>query len=510
MWGKVQLPLANIENAHFSRGIGMNSKHITLVVACAAILALASCSGVKTPCTTNCGGGGSGNASLNLVVAAVPFTPPPNTSILSFAVVINSVSLTPSSGGSDVSIPLNASTYSVDLTRLTSDSSFLGQSINSVPSGTYDALSVNLSAVVTYCAATGSSPGCIPGSVAQISKSFSTPTASNFSLTLSDSQQAGLRLLINFANALTVNAGTQAVTALNLTAANVVMTATLPPAASTLSAGQLDYIEDLTGLVTAVTANSITVQTATRGSISSTITSNTIGSPNCVIGNQACTATVGQVASIDGTLNSDGSSTLLEYDPLTTSSEDLIEGIATTSNATSTLFQIVTNDFVPASSGSLLSGLSLGDPVNVTLSNVLPFVIDSKGLPVVTTAFDGSTSATDILPGQTVLLHVTRFTAKSGNTPANATVDAVALRFTRLAGNISAPPAPNFSVQYLPPFFGQTGTNQVQLGTGSPSTYLDGYSSSGSITVGDNVSMRALFFGLSYTPSFTAAKVRKN
>jgi hypothetical protein len=213
----------------------------------------------------NCGG--TGNASLSLTLAAVPFTPPPGTSILSFAVTINSISLTPSTGGSDVSIPLNASTYSVDLTRLQSDSSFLGQSINSVPKGTYNQLSVNLSAVVTYCTATSGTPGCHPGSVTQISKSFSTPTTSNFSLTLAANQQAALRVLINFANALTVNSSTQAVTAVNLTATNVITTATLPPSASTLSSGEFDYIEDVTGVVTAASSSSVTVATATRGSI---------------------------------------------------------------------------------------------------------------------------------------------------------------------------------------------------------------------------------------------------
>jgi hypothetical protein len=459
----------------------------------------------------SCGGGG-GNASLNLTLAAVPFTPPPATSILSFAVVINSVSLTPLSGGSDVNIPLNASTYGVDLTRLQSDSSYLGQSINSVPAGTYNKLSVNLSAVVTHCAATSGTAGCNTGSVAQFSKSFTTPTASNFSLSLSSSEQAGLRVLINFNNAITVNANTQAVTSVDVTATNALTTINLPPAASTLPTGQLDYVDDVTGVVTAASTNSVTIQTATRGSITSTITSGSIGSPNCVIGNQACTPKVGQVASIDATLNSDGPSTLLQFDPLTATSEDLIEGIVTALNGSSTQFQIVTNDYVPANSGSVLgSNLSLGDIVNVTLSNdVLPFVIDSKGLPVVNTAFGGSTSATDISPGQTVLLQVTNFTTKSGNTPASATVDALALRFTRVAGNVSAAPAPNFSIQSLPIFFGITSPIQVQLGTGSPSTVLDGYTNTGSITVGDNVAIRALYFGSRFTPAFTAAKVRKN
>lgn len=440
----------------------------------------------------------------------MPFTPPPGTSILSFAVTINSVSLTPSTGGSDVNIPLNASTYSVDLTRLQSDSSFLGQAIKSVPKGTYNKLSVNLSAVVTYCAATSGTPGCNSGSVAQISKSFATPTTpSNFSLTLAANQQAALRVLINFANALTVNSSSQAVTAVNLTATNVITTVSLPPSASTLSSGEFDYVEDVTGVVTAASSSSITVETATRGSITSSITSSTILSPDCVIKSTACAPAVGQIASLDMTLNSGGTFSLLQYDPLNSTSVDMIEGIVTTLNTSSNQFQIVTNDYVPASKSSIISGLSLGDPVNVTLlGTVQPFYIDSKGLPVFGT-FLGQTSATNILPGQTVALHVTSFTAKSGTTHASASADIVVLRFTRVAGSVTTPTGSIFSLQSLPPFFGQTTPSQVQLSIGTPSTYLDGYSSIGSIQQGDTVAIRALYFGATQ-PAFTAAKVRLN
>ncbi len=494
----------------------MISKFRVTLVALAAIFALTSCSGVKTPCTVNCGGGGGGTASLNLVLAAVPFTPPPNTSILSFAVVVNSVSLTPSTGGSDVTIPLNLTSgqpYSVDLTRLQSDSAFLGQFINSVPAATYNQLSLNLSALVTYCAATSGTPGCNHGSIGQISKSFATPVTSNFSLTLAANQQAGLRVVVNFANALTVNSNTQAVTGVNLTATNVVTTASLPPAASTLSAGQLDYVEDVTGVVTAVstTTPSVTVQTATRGAITSVVTGSTGHSDNCVVLNTSCQPTVGQVVSIDATLNTDGTSTMLYFDPLTLTSVDLIEGIVTSESATNSQFQMVVNDFIPAASGSVLSGLSLGDSVNVSLVNLVSgFFVDSRGLPVTATSFQGSNSATDIHTGQTVMVRVSAFTARSGNTPALASADAVVLRFTRLAATANAGGAPQFAITSLPPFFGITVNPIVQLGTGSPITYLDGYTSMGSITSGDNLGIRALYFGPTVAPAFTAAKIRHN
>lgn len=491
----------------------MNSKRSILAVAVAALLSLAlsSCSGLKNKCTVNCGGG-TGNASLNITLGAEPLTPPPGTSILSFAVVINSVSLAPSGGGSDVTIPLNNSSLGVDLTRLTSDSAYLGQSISNVPAATYTGLSVNASALVTYCTATSGTPGCNANSIAQISKSFTTPTVPNFSLILAANQQAGLRIVINFNNALTVS--NQAVTGLDLTLANVLSTVTLPPANSTLSAGQLDYVEDVTGVVTAASSSSVTIQTATLGSITSTITGSSAISANCVIlsPTQTCPTipAVGQVASLDGTLNADGTSTLLQYDALTPASVDLIEGVVPTQTTSTTQFQLVTNNYLAATSNSVIgSKLNLGDTVNVTLSNsVLPFVIDNQSL----TSFGNfsGNSATVIQPGMTVMVLVTSFTARSGTTPASATVSAVALRFTRVPLNVFSAPSPYFSAQSLPPFFGLTGQPQVELSTGTPSTNLDGYTSTSDITAGDNVSIRALYFGSGITPAFGAMKVRKN
>jgi len=492
----------------------MNPRKYIVFAVIAASLSLSSCSGTKNHCVTNCNV--SGNASLSVTLAAIPFVPPPSTSILSFAVAINSVSLTPTSGGSVVNIPLNASVYSVDLTKLQSDSSFLGQVVANVPAGTYNKVTVGVTiAVVTSCTASNGTPGCNSGSVTQLTAGAAAPATSSFSLTLADNQQAGLQVIFNLGNAVTVNPATQVVSKVDLAAANVLTAVPLPPVASTLSAGQLDYLEDVTGVVTAASPSSVTVQTSTRGSFTSVITGSTIISPTCVIiTTVSCNPpAVGQIASIDATLNSDGTSTLLEYDVLSPTSVDVIEGVVTTVPSSSTQFQIVTNDLVLASSNSHIgSNLALGEPVNITFAGTNPFVIDTKGLlPITNTPFSGSTSANDILPGQTVALRVTAFTPKAGATPAAATVDFVVLRFTRVAGSVSSSSPPTFGIQSLPPFFGQTASNLVQLSTTTtPITYLDGYSASGNITVGDTVGVRGLYFGVGFSPAFTVAKVRKH
>jgi len=96
----------------------------------------------------------------------------------------------------------------------------------------------------------------------------------------------------------------------------------------------------------------------------------------------------GHVASLDTVLNSDGTFTLLEYDPLATATGDWVEGVVTVIPSSSTQFQIIPNDTVLATSSSKLgSNLSLATPVNVTLVSPSPFLVDTKGLLVPVTTF---------------------------------------------------------------------------------------------------------------------------
>src|SRR6202043_3989139 len=130
---------------------------------------LMSCSGSpKNPSP------GGSTATLSVTMTAVPLTPPPNTNLLSFAVDVNTITLTSSTGAS-VNIPLNATTFTVDLTKLQSDSAFLGTSAT-VPAGSYASITVSLSnPVVTFCTQTASNTGCAFGSVTKISGAAAAP-----------------------------------------------------------------------------------------------------------------------------------------------------------------------------------------------------------------------------------------------------------------------------------------------------------------------------------------------
>ncbi len=497
----------------------MNFRKFLLALSLAFGCFLISCSGQPKPpgpCTVNCPGG---NATLSLTLVAAPLTPPPGTNLLSFRADINTVTLTPSSGAA-VNIPLNSATFSVDLTRLTSDSSFVGTSAT-VPAGSYTSIAVSLSnPVVTFCTQTLGATGCAAGSVATVTGASAAPSISSlpFPLTLSTNQKAGLAIQVNLQAAVTINAS-QVVTAVSLSAANVLSAKSLPPTTSNLSANQLDFVEDVTGVVTALNAatQSVTVKTATRGSLTATANSSTVFSPNCTSFNlalsfSACVAQ-GQVASVDLALNSDGSFTLLEYDPLAITTGDWIEGIVTANPSSPTQFNLVTNDLVLATTNSLIgSSLALGAPVNLTLANAKPFLVDTKGLTVPVNNF-GGTDASILLPGQTVLVHVTAFTAASGSTLASASVDNLYLRFTRVSGNVAATGTQaSFNLQSLPTFLGISTQPLVEITQGTPpanpTTNLDGVSSGTGLSNPQVVSIRGLYFGQGTSMPFSAAKVR--
>jgi hypothetical protein len=221
----------------------------------------------------------------------------------------------------------------------------------------------------------------------------------------------------------------------------------------------------------------------------------------------------GHVASLDMVLNSDGTFTLLEYDPLSTTTGDWIEGIVTATASSSTQFILVANDLVLASSGSLIgSSTPLGAQVKVTLLSPKPFLVDTKGLTVPVNNF-GGTDASILLPGQTLSVHVTAFIAASGSTPATASVDTVYLRFTRVSGTVAATGTQaSFNISNLPSFFGLTTQPLVEITQGAPpsvpATNFDGVTSATALSNPQTVSIRALYFGQGTLMPFSAAKVR--
>ena len=225
----------------------MKRNHPFLLAFLVSTLSLIACSGMPK----SSGGGGGGNATLSVTLVANPLAPPPATSLLSFSVDVTGLSLTPASG-TPQNIALNASTYVVDLTKLQSDSAFLGTSAT-IPVGTYTSVTVGFSNPVLWFCTTSSqtTSGCVPGSVTKVTGG-GTAAPITTSLTLAASQQTGLTISFNLANAITINS--QGVPVINLAASNVLTAHSLPAVSTSLPAGQLDFVEDVTGVVTAFNA----------------------------------------------------------------------------------------------------------------------------------------------------------------------------------------------------------------------------------------------------------------
>ena len=489
-----------------------------------AALALASCSGLKSA-----GGGGGGSSTVSF--ALVADTPPANPSILSFQVSINGVQIKPTTGSA---LTLTPATQVIDLMRLESDTAFLG-SLSKVPAGTYS-VEVSLSnPMLTFLNDTGStltagSTTCSSGSVCRAALTATgNPTVGSFTLTVAASSNVGVELDFNLNSAISLSAGTLSVTF--SPASGVLRAVTLPRPNANLGSSQLELIEDFTGVVS-LNSNTVTVTSPTRGALASRSSSSSIfdASPDGTLcpapASLSCVGS-GQVASVDAFLDADGTLALKEYEPLSSTQEDLVEGTVYTITAGGgTQFGVVVTDKIEAATGSRVGGLNVGDLLTVNIPSPKPFLVDTKGLAVSSFApgtfanFSGQTSSSAIHPGQNVLLHVTAFTAASGTTPASATADTVTLRWSRVSSSVQAAASPTFQVVGLPSYFGFAAGSLFGVETftgtagGDGITNFDGITDATGLTPATPpVEVRALFLESttnSANPVFFAAKVRQH
>jgi hypothetical protein len=428
--------------------------------------------------------------------------------MLSATVGITGITLTPSTGNA-VSLTLTPTVYPVDLTRLQSDTSFLG--LLSLPAGTYSSASVTFSApTLTIFNQSGTTLNgtCATSTICQIVLTAGSAQVSTapFPLTLTASQAAGISLNLNLQNALTLTANTLA---LSFSATNVATAATLPRTGA--PSGALDLIEDFVGLVTAQSGSSLTV-TANNGVVlQMTLPSSpVIEDPQglCPALNTTCLVTNQTLVSIDATVSSSGTLTLVSADLLDSSPQDEVEGTLINNGTPGQFFLVVANKEVASGNGTL-SAANPGDVFLVTLANPI-FVVDmdeffnnaSLAPSDVTTLF---TSEADLVNGQDVRVHVTAATGAASTGNQAITSDRVTLRFTRTTGTVQTVSGQSFSVSNLPPYISFVTNPLVDTITGS--TNFDGVTDVNSVTAGQSVSIRALLLNNSAF-SFYAAKVR--
>jgi hypothetical protein len=493
-------------------------------------LSLAACSGAKAPCTVNCGGSGNGSVAVTMVADTLPANP----SFLTFRVTIASMKFTTSSGSS-TTVNLNPA-HTVDLMRLQTDTVFLGTLAN-IPAAQYTSVTLILSgnANITFLNNTQAILSqCPVSTVCPLSIAASSNPVANISFTVSQNAVTGVGIDLNLANAVSISGANLAV---NFSSNNVLSGFTLPRQGNNLSAGQLDLIEDFTGVV-AINNQSVTLASApaaSRGSLTASAVSGTIFNPDppgthCPTGTSQLASCVSnnQFASMDVVLKSDGTLAIQEIEPLLPAVQDTVEGIVVSINQSNqTQFTLVVTDLVPAATNSLIGTLHLGDGLTVNLSSsVNPFFVDTKGLQVQSQFagtfqnFSGQSNTSAIHLGQVVTVHVVApFTAAVGTTIASSNTDTVTLRWSRLTAMPQSAASPLFSIVSSPSYFGlpQNTILGVQTTPGTPGTNgitnFDGVPDGFGLNVQKSVAIRALFLQNttgSANPALFAAKVRQH
>jgi hypothetical protein len=473
-----------------------------------AIIALAGCSGGNQATTGGGGGGGNQSASLTLTLTSKPDVSLTNISVLSATVGTTGITLNPTTGN-PVSMTLSPTVYPVDLTRLQSDSAFLGTL--SLPSGSYTSATVTFSApTLTLDNQSGATLNgtCLTGTICKIvlTAGSAQVTSAPFPLTLTAAQAKGISVNLDLNKALTLTTGTLA---LSFSAANVATATTLPRTGA--PTGSLDLIEDFVGLVTAKTSSSITVTASNGISLPFALPSSpVIEDPQglCAALNATCLVVNQTVVSVDATVNTSGTLSLVSADLLDASPQDEVEGTLIT-NGIPGQFNLVVANKVVASGNSTLAAANPGDKFLVTLSNST-FIVDfdeffnNASLPPssVTTLF---ASEANLVNGQDVMVHVTVATGTAAAGNQAITADRVRLRFTRATGTVQSVSGQSFTLSNLPPFMTFVTNPLVDTITGA--TNFDGVTDVNSVTVGQTVSIRALMLNNS-TFTFYAAKVR--
>ena len=509
----------------------MKSYKAFLVLNLLVAVALSSCSGLpKGVCTVNCSQGGTAKVSFIMVADTLPV----NLSVISFRVIVTGITLTTSTGAT-ASLSTNAV---LDLMRLQSDSAFLG-TIANAPTGQYTSVTLALTAQeITFLNTSAGAVGTCPsGSICIVPLPPTTIGTPKFTFpsAITISANTGFGIDFNLANAVTITGTTLNVNLTNSGNTNVITSFTLPRQNSNLASGQLDLIEDITGVVSIGNSGVAITPASNAGRLAITAVANSNTVLNADPSGNLCTnPTPGQVAtcvssnqaaSMDAILKSDGTFSIQEIEPLLATLKDTVEGTVTSINANSqTQFTLIVTDLLPAAQNSLIGSLHVCDGLTVNLANnTNPFLVDTKGLPVdqldpgTLNNFATQTTTGAIHLGQTVAVHIIApFTAANGNTIASSSADTVTLRWSRLTSAV-APVSPTiFDVSAIPPYFNFTSNSafQVQVFTNTvPPTNFDGVTDATQLVNTKPVAVRALFFenlGNTLNPAFFVAKVRQH
>jgi hypothetical protein len=255
------------------------------ILGTAAALAVA---GLAALTITGCAQGpvsSSGSAGANSAAMVVTAGDAPLSNILAAKVTISSMSLTPSGGGSDVTILSQPRT--IELSSLGAIQEPI--ETENVAAGTYTSVNLTVSsATVTYVDSTGA----VVTSTATINSPNDTVSLSP-NLTVTQGQDVHLKLNFNLASSF------------DLSGSTLTFTPAITSAAGSIEQeSEADKGVEVTGSVVSVSSSSITVQSADSG-VQSTfaINSSTQFAANITAGS----IKTGSIVTVRGTIQSDGS-----------------------------------------------------------------------------------------------------------------------------------------------------------------------------------------------------------
>ncbi len=434
----------------------------------AASLAVASFAALTfTGCGSSTSSTSSTGTTANGATMVVTAGDAPLNSILSANVTVSGISLTPSGGGSDVTVLSTSRT--IELSSLGAIQEPI--ETENVAAGTYSAVNITVSsATVTYVDSTGQ----VVTGTATINSPTDTVTL-NSALTVTQGQDVHLSLNFNLAQSF------------DLSGSTLTFTPSITSAAAAIEQeSEAEREVEVTGSVVSINSTSITVQSAGTG-VQSTFAINSSTQFSASL--SAGSIQPGSIVTVQGTVQTDGTllammiSASMNGDAMS-SSQGGGSGIVTavtrdgSGNVTSFMF-VAREDFGDMTSTSPLT-------VALASSTVYGVSQDAVQAGVAATAFTNA----EIFPGQSVAVIGTM---GSGGTIAAQEVDLAA---ESLAGSLSMAPqgtAPTytFTLQLPTESFLTTyeSLSALTATTSAETEYEDGLTASGfgSMAAGTNV-----------------------
>ena len=332
------------------------------------------------------------------------------------------------------------------------------------------------------------------------------------SLTLTANQNQWVGLDFSLANAITTTNGIT----VDFNQPKV-MTATTTVRAG-IPSGSVDTIDDFIGVVTAVSASSITVQSGITGnSMTAVISSSTaydlapVAYSNCQSTATAC-VTTGSTVSLDAALSTSGILAATEIDVLDAVAVDEVEGTIYPTSQAGVVGLIVADKVAVTSTTPLASSsTTYGTGIFLSVDTGTIYSVDTKTLSTQNLGLGALfTGSGDLFAGQTVRVQLSNIS--SGSAGISATARNVLLRWSRLTGTVNSVAGNSFTLANIPGYINTlnpTLSLTPQVMTYVNATAFDGITdvSGLSATSSQLASIRALYIDRAQQP-FQAAKVR--